>query len=89
MIEFEFTGTEEALEYIEDIAREMVLLFPITMDEAVGRINRFWHGQTFVSDLAVGTLMHEEPDVWAKRIYYGPNVDWWLGEDGLEPLPYP
>jgi hypothetical protein len=35
MIDIEIRATEEALEYFEEIARQMVLLFPITMDEAI------------------------------------------------------
>jgi hypothetical protein len=89
MSELNVRGTEEALEYIEQIAREMILLFPITMDEAVGRINRAWAGQEFSSEAKVGVLLHEEPDAWAKTIYYVRDSRWWLGEDGLEPLPYP
>lgn len=82
-------GTEEALEYIEQIARQIVLLFPVTMDEAVGRINRFWKGQEFTSEAKVDVLLHEEPDAWAKTIYYGRDSHWWLSEEGLEPEPYP
>ena len=67
----------------------MVLLFSITMDEAIGRINRFWEHQEFMSDIKVGVRLHEEPDSWAKTIYYGRDSHWWLGEDGLEPEPYP
>jgi hypothetical protein len=89
MDELKVVGTAEALEYIEQIAREMALLFRITMDEAVGRINRSWASQEFSSAGQVGALLHEEPDAWAKTVYYGRDSYWWLGEEGLEPKPYP
>jgi hypothetical protein len=83
------SGTDDALEYMESIVREMLLTLPITRAEAVGRLNRFWHGQEFSRELDVNLLRHEEPLYWAKTIYYGANVRWWNGEDGLEPQPYP
>ena len=89
MTDIDIRATEEALEYFEQIAREMVLLFPITMDEAVGRINRFWQGRDITSEVEVDMLLHEEPDSWARTVYYGRNSSWWLGEEGLKPLPYP
>jgi hypothetical protein len=61
-------ATEEALAYIERIANEIALLFPIDMIEAVGRINRFWAGQEFLSETQVGVLLHEEPDAGRKRL---------------------
>lgn len=89
MTAIEIAATDEALDYIEQIARQMVLLFPVAMDEAVGRINRFWAGQEFTSHVKVDVLLHEEPESWAKTIYYGRDSRWWLGEAGLEPEPYP
>jgi hypothetical protein len=89
MTEINVAGSQEALDYFEDIVREMLFLFPITRAEAVGRLNRFWAGQNFSDELSVNLLMHEEPDYWAKTIYYGPNTPWWKGEEGLKPRPYP
>jgi len=60
-------GTVEARRYFQEIATEMVLLLPITMDEAVGRINRHFAGQQFITLFAVGVLLHEEQDVWARH----------------------
>lgn len=73
MMNIDISGTEEALEYFEEIACQMVLLFPITMDEAVGRINRFWKNRDITSEVEVNMLLHEEPDSWAKTVYYGRN----------------
>lgn len=89
MTEINVAGSQEALDYFEDIVREMLFLFPITRAEAVGRLNRFWAGRNFSNELSVNLLMHEEPDYWAKTIYYGPNTPWWKGEEGLKPQPYP
>jgi len=36
MTEIKVTGAQEALDYFEDIVREMLFLFPITRAEAVG-----------------------------------------------------
>jgi len=89
MTELRVSGTVEALGYLEEIAREMILLFPITLDEARGRINRRFKDLQFLTELAVNVLLHEEQDTWAKHIYYGRESFWWLGEDGLEPQPWP
>jgi hypothetical protein len=46
MTDLAVSATEEALAYLEEIAREMVLLFPITIGEARGRINREFETRT-------------------------------------------
>ncbi len=89
MTEIKITGTEEALDYFEEIVRKMLLLFPVTREESVGRLNRFWAGQDFSRELKVNLLRHEDTTFWAKTIYYGANTQWWQGEDGLRPEPYP
>lgn len=89
MTDINIVGTDEALEYFEEVVHELLILFPITRDEAVGRLNRFWQGQDFSKKLKVDLLKHEDPDFWAKTIYYGRDVQWWKGEDGLNPEPYP
>jgi hypothetical protein len=38
MTEINVAGSQEALDYFEDIVREMLFLFPITHAEAVGRL---------------------------------------------------
>jgi len=86
---FAIPASDEATEYLDLIATTMVELFDIPDEEAVARINRFWHGQSFDSEGSVNALLHEMPDFWAKTIYYGRHVKWWLGEEGLSPEPYP
>lgn len=89
MNRFQIQASSEALGYLDEIAHEMVILFPITLDEAIGRINRAFSTRSFETEVEISVLLHEEQDVWAKHIYFGKESCWWLGEDGLEPLPYP
>lgn len=88
MNELRVRGTQEAIDFVRDIATEMTLIFGIPYDEAVGRINAVWSGQEFLTELEVATLTHEEPDIWAKRIYYEPGSMFWISEEGLKPKPY-
>lgn len=83
------TGSQQALDYFEDIIREMLFRFQIGRAEAVGRLNQFWDGQDFSGELDVNLLRHVTPAFWARTIYYGPEARWWKGEEGLEPQPYP
>lgn len=84
---FDVEGTEKAMQFLDDIARRMVIRFPITRDEAVGRINRHWRGLTFGDD---DLIFHETADEWAMSIYYGHDSSWWLRDEGERvPLPYP
>ena len=89
MTDIRVAGSQEALDYFEEIVREMLFLFPVTRSGAVGRLNRFWAGQDFTGELAVSLLKHELPTYWAKTIYYGRNKPWWKGEDGLDADPFP
>lgn len=79
--------SEKAHRFIEEIVTEMLLLFPITREEAVGRVNAAWGHLDYVGDTDV--MFHETATYWAKTIYYGKDSCWWLGEEGLQPLPYP
>ena len=77
----------EGEEYCIEIALLMVSLFQITEEEAVGRINdHFKYQKIVVSDHPV---YHELPDFWAKTIYYGPAVYWWIEGQELQPAKYP
>ncbi|WP_067509416.1 hypothetical protein [Actinoplanes sp. TFC3] len=75
-----------ARDFIEQVVHEMVVRFPITRDEAVGRVNHAWGHLDYLGDEDL--IFHEPPDDWARTIYYGKDSRWWQGEDGLEPLPY-
>jgi len=83
-----FPCTPEIADFVNDIAAHMVLLFDIPLVEAEGRINRFWGGNSFL-DEGDRIILHETSEYWAKTIYYGPGVMWWLGEEELSPKPYP
>jgi hypothetical protein len=89
MRSFAIPATEEATKYLDLIVTTMMQLFNVSDAEAVGRINRFWSGYPLHSEGSVNALLHEMPDFWAKTIYYGRHVKWWLGEEGLSPEPYP
>jgi hypothetical protein len=104
-VEFSFPAAQElhpeVKAFMEEIVHAIVGLFGTSEDEAVGRVTRHWgHVTDFgepmpsnsthveVPSLAV-LLMREEPEHWAKDIYYGPDSGWWNDEGGVEPLPYP
>ena len=88
MNEFELPATEDAIAYLQGIAGEMVGLFGIDRDEAVGRIRKFWRGQAFLTRYELMALFHREEDGWARHIYYG-GQPWWLKGPPPEPAPYP
>ena len=89
MISIKFPCTQEAAECIQEIATNMMSLFNISMEEAAGRINKFWGANSFVERLDLEVLFHETEEYWAKHIYYSPEQMWWLSEEGLRPRPYP
>lgn len=80
-------STPEVADFMKNIAAHIVLIFEISLEEAQGRINRFWSGLSFLEDNDM--ILHKSPEYWAKTIYYGSDVLWWLGEEGLSPQPYP
>lgn len=85
-MELQLRMSDKARDYIEEIIHEMLIRFPITRDEAVGRVNRQWGGLDYIGDSDL--IFHETPDDWARTIYYGKDSRWWLGEEGLSPVPY-
>ena len=66
---FIFETDGQSAEFCEEIAWQMVGLFGITNEEAIGRINRDWCGLKFVGSDDV--IYHEDEIYWAKTIYYG------------------
>ncbi len=87
--EIEVDGTVEALEYLEEIAVEMMALFGISRTEAAGRITRQFAPRGLLSEMSVNNLLHEDPETWAKHIYYGRNSHWWVEGSNPMALPYP
>jgi hypothetical protein len=89
MMRIEFSCTPRIEEFVREIAANMVVLFNIPLEEAAGRINRFWRGNTVHDELDERILLREGAEYWAKTIYYGSAAMWWVSEDGLKPTPYP
>jgi hypothetical protein len=93
--EFPCAGDAEALGFCWQVAAEMVHLFGISLQEAVARVNRHWSQADAdgrvprVWIVGLDLVYHEEPDHWARRIYYGPNSNWWVPGQELIPLPPP
>lgn len=89
MAQFEFEATPDAAEFIERIVNVIIRLFGIPRDEAVGRVNRHWSGQTFRSPEDLMALYHQTTEWWAKSIVFGRKSQWWIDEENARPLPYP
>jgi hypothetical protein len=85
-VELKMRMSDKARDYVEEIVHEMLVRFPITRDEAVGRVNQQWGHLDYIGDSDL--IFHEEPDDWARTIYYGKDSRWWQGEEGLPPAPY-
>jgi hypothetical protein len=64
---FTFTTDTQSNAFFEEIASRMVALFRVGHEEAVGRMNRLWSGQTFTGpdDL----IYHEDEDFWANMCF--------------------
>jgi hypothetical protein len=86
-MELAIRASDKARDFLEEIVTEMLILFPITRDEAVGRINEAWRHLGYVGDDDL--IFHETKRYWAMTIYYGKESKWWLGTEGLRPRPYP
>lgn len=87
MAELTVPASPKARKFVEEIVEQMLFLFPITREEAIGRINETWQHVSYLGDDDV--IFHETAVYWAKTIYYGKESMWWLGEEGLPPRPYP
>lgn len=81
---------EYGAKFLEGIVSTMVELFGISEEEAIGRINRDWTWGDLVGQPLV--VYHEDPEYWAKTIYYGTDSYWWIKEEKgekIDPIPYP
>lgn len=85
---YEFHVDAAARDLCDEIVEQMRAAFGIAMDEALGRINRHWHGIDFEND-GNDIRFHQPADFWASDIYYGPTSYWWMNPPGLNPQPYP
>lgn len=84
---FQFETDNKGELFCREIANEMISIFKISIEEAVGRINREWVNVRLVGDQHV--LYHEPADFYAKDIYYGHDSKWWKDEKKAKPKPYP
>jgi len=85
---FSFPTSPEARAYCERILDEMVRLFKISRSDALDRMNEYWEGLPLESPEDVSLLTHDLPEDWAKQLYYGPNIKWWLEkQDDPKTLP--
>jgi len=85
-MKFEFETDARSQAFCTSIADEMVRLFGISADEAIGRVNREWRSQPMADD---DIAYRETEDYWAKNIYFGKASEWWLSPPGLKPRPFP
>jgi hypothetical protein len=84
---YTFATDAQSRAFFDEIAARMMNLFTIGREEAVGRMNRLWEGQTFIGpdDL----IYHEDEEFWANTVFYGGDSKWWTNPPDLKPLPYP
>jgi hypothetical protein len=73
---WEFTTNAKSDASCRRIAAEMVRLFGVSDEEAIGRINQAWRGLDLGGE---GDLIyHELPDHWAQTIYRSDELFWWV-----------
>lgn len=87
MSQFSFVTDDDSEAYCTLIVQQMTQLFDIAYEEAVGRINCSFAGQSLVGPL--DWVYHEVPKDHARFIYYKPGTYWWLEGVDLTPRPYP
>ena len=83
-------ATPEVERYLEEIRDVMVTELDVAKSEAEGRIRSALGSWDLESGETQNILGHEDPQYWARWIYYGPDVQWWLEDSqALEPRPWP
>ncbi|WP_341278978.1 hypothetical protein [Paenibacillus sp. FSL H8-0537] len=68
MNKYHFQLSINAEQYCDEVTNEMVKLFNNSYNEALGRVNRHWFGNSFDDE---SLLFHMLPEEWANDIYYG------------------
>jgi hypothetical protein len=84
---FAFKTCAQTRAFCEAIVGEMIRLFDIPEDEAVGRVNGQWQHLDLTDPLDV--ILHEDEVFWAKDIYFGHDSAWWNDEANAKPRPFP
>lgn len=86
MQKYIFSTTDKAERYFDEIVDQLTILFKISYQEAVGRVNRHWSKSSHMDDDSM--IFHMLPDEWAHEVYYGRDSLWWNKDKGdLIPLP--
>jgi hypothetical protein len=71
MSTFTFPVDEENEAYCLEIAKAMAFYFGLSLDDAIGRINKHWQHTTF----AAGELLFTQTtEYWARWIFLGPET---------------
>lgn len=65
-LEFSFPVVEDMREFVSEIVFVMAKENAISVDEALGILNRHWKSFAIGDDNLLG---HEEPEYWARTIY--------------------
>lgn len=86
MSKYKFETDYHSEDRCDAIARKMVILFNISKEEAIARVNQQWKGQSFINDW---TLDHIDTDEWAKNIYWESDSYWWITGETREQLKLP
>ncbi|NJL27460.1 MAG: hypothetical protein HC897_05965 [Thermoanaerobaculia bacterium] len=84
--EWSFECDEQFEQFCLEIAAEMLCKHGISEEEALGRINRHWAGQSFFGE---DIVYHDDAETWANNIYYGADSFWWIDGTNPEPAPFP
>ena len=87
MSQFSFVTDTKSEVYCLKIVAELIRQFGITQEEAIGRVNRSFAGQSLLGP--DDWVYHETTKNQAQFIYYKPGVHWWLEGADLTPSPYP
>lgn len=87
MIYFDFNTDEESQLYCEEIVREVIRLFGLSEEEAIGRLNQALSGLDMTGE---NSIYENTPEWWAKTLCYPPNILWWNEDESKLPLrPFP
>lgn len=68
IMNYEFTTDDESRSFCDQIVACMVEMFNITEAEAVGKLNKFWGGLSFIGPRDL--IYHEDEQYWANVVYY-------------------
>jgi len=87
---FLFNTDRDSEVVCESVVWSLTEHFDVTAEEALGRVNRHWLGQTLAGD---ESLRFRSVEFWANMVYYGEASEWWNLDEAerqrLKPQPYP